>query len=172
MSSEASPPLVEPGVRRALDPRHVEVQRIAGWITAAVLAGPSAVFVLIMLLQRVPIWVKGLTGIGWLALAGLLAWFAQYWPPIAYRHASYLVDEHGIEIRRGVVWRTVTNVPRSRVQHTDVSQGPVERRFGLGTLVMHTAGTEHAMVHLNGLDHRTALALRDHLLPREGGDAV
>ena len=63
-------------------------------------------------------------------------------------------------------------MPRSRVQHTDVSQGPLERGYGLGTLVIYTAGTDHAKVDLHGLDHATALAIRDHLLPREGGDAV
>ena len=66
----------------------------------------------------------------------------------------------------------VTNVPRSRVQHTDVSQGPLERRYGVGTLVIHTAGTDDAVVTQRGLTHGTALAIRDHLLPREGPDAV
>ena len=70
------------------------------------------------------------------------------------------------------MWRAVTNVPRSRVQHTDVSQGPLERSHGLGTLVIHTAGTEHAVVGLSGLDYGTALALRDHLLPRGAVDVV
>jgi len=58
------------------------------------------------------------------------------------------------------------------VQHTDVSQGPAERSYGLGTLSVFTAGTDHARVGLSGLDHATALAIRDHLLPREGADAV
>jgi hypothetical protein len=83
-----------------------------------------------------------------------------------------VVDAGGIEIREGVVWRAVTNVPRSRVQHTDVSQGPLERRFGIGTLVIHTAGTDSAVVSLRGLTHESALAIRDHLLPREEPDAV
>jgi membrane protein YdbS with pleckstrin-like domain len=94
------------------------------------------------------------------------------WPAIWYRYASCRVEEQGIEIRRGVVWRTVVNVPRSRVQHTDVSQGPLERRYGLTTLVIHTAGTDHAMVSLGGLDPAAAIAIRDRLLSREGADAV
>jgi membrane protein YdbS with pleckstrin-like domain len=82
------------------------------------------------------------------------------------------VDGRGIEIRRGVVWRKVINVPRSRVQHTDVSQGPLERVHGLGTLAIYTAGTDHAEVSLHGLDHQTSLRIRDHLLPGETSDAV
>ncbi len=73
-----------------------------------------------------------------------------WWAEREYRHTFYRLDAQGIEIRRGVYWRVVINVPRSRVQHTDVSQGPVERRYGLGTLVIYTAGTDHAKVDLAG----------------------
>jgi hypothetical protein len=70
------------------------------------------------------------------------------------------------------VWRSVVNVARSRIQHTDVSQGPLERRFGLAGLLIYTAGTDHAEVQLRGLDHATALRIRDHLLAGGGDDAV
>ena len=61
-------------------------------------------------------------------------------------------------------------MPRSRIQHTDVTQGPYERRFGLATLVVYTAGTENASITIEGLSHETALAVRDALLAR--GDAA
>jgi len=101
-----------------------------------------------------------------------LAWHLQRWPAIDYRHTWYRVDDDGIEIRRGVYWRSVINVPRSRVQHTDVSQGPLERRYGLGTLVIYTAGTEFAKVTLGGLEHSVAMSIREHLMPERGTDAV
>jgi membrane protein YdbS with pleckstrin-like domain len=101
----------------------------------------------------------------------VLAWHAHRWPAIDYRHASYRIDGRCLEIRRGVYWRTIVAVPRSRVQHTDVSQGPLERRLGLGTLVVYTAGTDHARVSLGGLEHARALLLREQLLP-QGDDAV
>lgn len=165
--------MLELGVRCALDPRVIDLQRTVRWITAACLSGPTLIVVsLLSLHPRAPLPLKLAFWLAWLAGTILLAWFAQKWPPIAYRHASYTVDEHGIEIRRGVVWRSVTNVPRTRVQHTDVSQGPLERSHGLGTLVIHTAGTEHAIVGLHGLEHGVALALRNHLLPGGAVDAV
>ena len=108
----------------------------------------------------------------WAALNGAAAWHAQSWPAIAYRHSFYRVDARGIEIRRGVYWRTIINIPRSRVQHTDVSQGPLERTHDLGTLVIYTAGTDHSRVDLPGLAHVNALRIREHLLPREDNDAV
>jgi uncharacterized protein len=127
----------------------------------------------LIVLVAVPLgWVKALVALACTAVTLVLAWSSHSWPPLEHRYASYKVDEQGIEIRRGVVWRQVVNVPRSRVQHTDVSQGPLERTHGLGTLAIYTAGTDHAQVDLHGLDYQTALRIRDHLLPREAGDAV
>ena len=102
----------------------------------------------------------------------LLAWQLYRWPAIAYRHRVVPRRRRGLEILRGVYWRTITNVPRSRVQHTDVSQGPLERRYGLGTLVVYTAGTQHSQVTLSGLDFTVARRIRAHLLPSDEGDAV
>jgi membrane protein YdbS with pleckstrin-like domain len=181
-SEVSDQPMVDDGVERQLDPRHIAVQRLIGWIFSTWIAGATLIVLLIAWLARVTaigsfthsrslVWLAG-TGLLWIAGNAALAWHFQRWPRISYRHTSYRVDRLGIEIRRGVFWRSVTNVPRTRVQHTDVSQGPLERRYGLGTLVIYTAGTDHARVSLSGLDHQLALSIREHLLPREAGDAV
>ncbi|HVS00962.1 MAG TPA: PH domain-containing protein [Thermoanaerobaculia bacterium] len=164
---------VADGVERSLDPRWVRVERIGGWIvTLPILCALLGALVLVLTLAPLPGWIKGMVALGWAALSLGLAWLAHRWPEVAHRHASYKVDPRGIEIRRGVFWRKVINVPRSRVQHTDVAQGPIERAFGLATLVLYTAGTEHARVDLRGIDHGMALRLRDHLVAGEGDDAV
>jgi uncharacterized protein len=165
-------PSIADGVERSLDPRHVTLGRISGWIFTGVVALVGLVALSILWVSPAPGWVLALlAGIAAMVLL-VLGWVAQRWPEIEHRHASYRVDGDGIEIRRGVFWRNVIDVPRSRVQHTDVAQGPLERAFGLGTLVIYTAGTDHAKIDLAGLDHATALAIRDHLLPGEGDDAV
>ena len=87
------------------------------------------------------------------------------WPELHHRRLRYRVDEAGVLIRRGVLWRKVISIPASRVQHTDVSQGPMQRSFGLATLTVHTAGTQGASIALSGLEHGVAKLLRDHLLP-------
>ncbi|MBA3270046.1 MAG: PH domain-containing protein [Acidobacteria bacterium] len=151
-----------------LDPRSVTLQREIGWY---VTAGMSVAFIIGLILlfgfRRwywwAPVWTLGSIG---------LAWLSYRWAEIEYRHTSYRVDGDGIEITSGVYWRQVCNVPRSRVQHTDVAQGPLERKHGLGRLVIYTAGTAHSKVMLPGLEHHTALTIRDHLLPRESADAV
>ena len=54
----------------------------------------------------------------------------------------------------------------------DVSEGPIERSFGLATLVIHTAGTEQAAVSLGGLARDTAFRVRDWLIGGGEDDAV
>jgi uncharacterized protein len=165
--------MVSLGEDQRLDPRVIPLQRTVGAIVAAVVTIGSIPGV-------ISAWAgDGGTpgalaawGLVWAVANAAFAWHLQRWPAIEYRHASYRVDEHGIEIRRGVYWRTVTTVPRSRIQHTDVSQGPLERRYGLGTLVIYTAGTDHAKVTLGGLAYDVAFAIREHLMPERGTDAV
>ena len=170
--SDAAP--VADGADHRLDPRVIPLQRIQGGILIAVIAAVSLFAFLFAMLDDEGMSASGmiLAALLWLVLVPLGWWHTYRWPPRAYAHASYRVDDQGIEIRTGVHWRVVINVPRSRVQHIDVSQGPVERRFGLGTLVIYTAGTDHAKVEIEGLEHGRALRIREHLLPTGAGDAV
>ena len=161
---------VADGLDQSLDPRVITLDRINGGLFIGLLALGSLVGIGVIMFTGNE-W-AGRLPLVWLILVPLAAWHASAWPPRAYRHTSYRIDDQGIEIRRGVYWRVVINVPRSRVQHIDVSQGPVERRFGLGTLVIYTAGTDHAKVELAGLEHGRALRIREHLLPSGASDAV
>ena len=170
VAPDPAPPSVADGVLRQLDPDTIRVDRTSSWIVTAVVG----VFLLLQLIVnlfggpwRIAIGLLLAIGIG-----GFMAWMSHRWPEISYRHTFYRVDPDGIEIRRGVFWRRTINVPRSRVQHTDVSQGPLQRKYDLGTLVIYTAGTDHAKVELSGLSHARALRIRDHLLPSGGDDAV
>jgi membrane protein YdbS with pleckstrin-like domain len=114
----------------------------------------------------------------WLVLAGALVpgipifLAGVFLPKKTYRTTTYAISELGLEIRRGIWWKHLIDVPRSRIQHTDVQQGPLARHFGLGKLVVYTAGTEHASVELDGLEHGRAIEMRDFLLRGGEDDAV
>jgi membrane protein YdbS with pleckstrin-like domain/RES domain-containing protein len=171
--SEPQAPAIADGQSRSLDPRVVVLGRVTGGIAAAVLS------LLLLLGGLIGAWLSGLSwtlvgvgALGWLLVASALTGTALVWPALEHRHTRYRVDPRALEIRRGVWWREVVNVPRSRVQHTDVSQGPVERAYGLATLVVHTAGTEHASVSLSGLPAAEAAQIRDFLIAGGGRDAV
>ncbi len=80
-----------------------------------------------------------------------------------HRRTLWKLDEDGFAVQRGRWWQTETRVPATRVQHLDLRRGPLERYFGLGTLVIHTAGTRHAAVSVSGLDVEDAENLRNRL---------
>lgn len=88
-----------------------------------------------------------------------------------FRRTRYVLDAEGLLIVRGVIWRSETRVPRSRVQHTDINRGPIDRWLGLAELKVHTAGTRLAAISLGGLGEDDARRLRNDLLG-EDDDAV
>jgi len=108
-------------------------------------------------------WGQGLEimAVLWLLLGALGAF-------IAYRRwlsSAWKLDETGLHFRRGRLWRKEILVPRSRVQHLDIERGPIERHYGLASLVVHTAGTRHHALRIPGLPDEDAVALRDALVP-------
>lgn len=101
-------------------------------------------------------------GVACLAAAGSIgAWFGR----ARWSRTSWRLDERGLQVRRGLVWRSELLVPRTRVQHLDLERGPIERRHGLATLVVHTAGTRLYALRQSGFLDADAVALRDALLP-------
>ncbi|MBB1060803.1 PH domain-containing protein [Marilutibacter spongiae] len=80
-----------------------------------------------------------------------------------YRHTRWLLDAHGLAVRRGRLWHRETRVPLTRVQHLDVKRGPLQRRRDLATLVVHTAGTANSAVAVPNLDAGDAEHLREQL---------
>jgi membrane protein YdbS with pleckstrin-like domain len=160
-------------VPHRLDPRAIPFGRVVGWIAAILVSVGLLIAALIAgLSSSAPraAWLAG--GAGWILVTAGLARWAHHWPARSYQHSSYLVDDRGIEICTGVYWRKRIAVPQSRVQHIDVSQGPLQRAYGLATLTLFTAGTAYSSVPLSGLAHETALALRDALRPKRADDGV
>ncbi len=111
-------------------------------------------------------------GLAWWqhALVMLALWlgFGALGATLAYRRwkfSAWKLDAAGLHVRRGRAWRKEVLVPRSRVQHLDIERGPVERRYGLATLIVHTAGTRQHALRVAGLHDADAVALRDTLVP-------
>ncbi|MBN1240742.1 MAG: PH domain-containing protein [Gammaproteobacteria bacterium] len=155
---------------RSVDPRTVAVWR---WSTLAAFAPAAAVLTVVaaaLSLERLP--AAPLVWVVWLLVLTAAAVAAWRYPPARYRHLGYRVDGTGITIRQGVVWRTQSSLPKVRIQHTDVSQGPLQRRYGVATLKLYTAGSRFTRTELPGLEHSEAVALRDRLQRQGHGDAV
>ncbi|MBC7656214.1 MAG: PH domain-containing protein, partial [Frankiaceae bacterium] len=103
-----------------------------------------------------------LTAIGIvLACSGFGVWLGYR----RWKFTFWKLDETGLHVKRGRLWRKEILVPRSRVQHLDIERGPIERHFGLATLTVHTAGTRLHALRQPGFLDADAVALRDALVP-------
>jgi len=171
LSSEAV--VVERGVEHELEPAYVKVAYLttAGHLLIStpllvVALGITHLYAPITDTQKYVLWGVLIAKLLFNVIKG------YYWPILAYRHARYLVDDDGVQIRSGVLTRVVTSIPRSRVQHVDLAQGVWERRYGLATLVIHTAASANPETSLRGVSRDTAEAIRNYLMPQASDDAV
>ena len=93
----------------------------------------------------------------------LAVWLVIRDPLRRYHARGYQMGPDRLRVVRGLIFRSDTVVPFGRVQHIDVHQGPLERGYGLATLIVHTAGNHNSSVSLPGLGHDDALAMREEI---------
>ena len=69
-----------------------------------------------------------------------LAVILYIWIPYYFKSIKYMVSDDFVRIQQGVFWKSLSTIPYEKVQNVDMSQGPIERKFGLGRVLLHTAG--------------------------------
>ena len=140
-----------------LERGHLNAMRLTGaifWlVAAAALAIPS--WVLGHSWEWLPIWAAPTV----IVLLGL--WSVLFAAPRRWARWGWAWTGKELHVASGWLTQSHTIVPASRVQHIDVTQGPIERMFGIATLVLHTAGTANSEVHLPGIARDTAEQIRD-----------
>ncbi len=63
-----------------------------------------------------------------------------YAPKLEWRFWRYAIREDEVEIRSGIWDQTRALIPMSRIQYVDFRQDPIDRRLGLATIFIATAG--------------------------------
>lgn len=63
---------------------------------------------------------------------------ARWVDPLGWRRHGVLVTQRALVIRRGRWWRQVDVVPHERTQSLGLQQGPLQRRLGLASFVVHS----------------------------------
>ncbi len=85
------------------------------------------------------------------------------WSFLRTRTIGYLQRADDLLVRRGMLFRRFVAVPYGRMQIVDITQGPIERMFGLKSLKFVTAAASSAIT-IPGMPGSTAEELRDHLV--------
>ena len=89
-------------------------------------------------------------------------------PLLAYSRWRYGFLGDLLLMRYGILFVEERAVPVRRMQHVDLVRGPLERLFGLATLVVFTAGNEGSAFRVPGLAANEAQALRDRIVEARG----
>lgn len=138
----------------------VQLGWVFGRVVNAVILGILAIFAQAGLARWFPVPAP---------LVGLLVFVAALvlglWHSRAlFKTWRWALREDDVVARYGVVWRVSRSIPRVRVQHVDVSSGPVDRALGLVEVSLHVAGSAGAVLTIPGLAPQEAESLREALL--------
>ena len=74
-------------------------------------------------------------------LALLIGTFCFTTYPIKYRKLSYGFNRRCLLIHCGVIYTRVKAVPLTSIQYASVASSPLERLFGVCSLLVHAAGS-------------------------------
>lgn len=147
---------------RALDIRVIRYWRLR------LLAETAIVWIAALLLDR---WLDWLEVAPFSILIPVIGvGVAVVWPTLQYRSWGFRLRDMDLYVRRGVLSRTTSVIPRRRVQHVDTRRDLLERWLGLARLVVYTAGIRGAEITIPGIPVEEADSLRDQLAERGGLD--
>ncbi|HEX2741646.1 MAG TPA: PH domain-containing protein [Rubrobacter sp.] len=84
-----------------------------------------------------------------LAVLTLAVFVVGVAPGLRWRRWRYEIRLDEVDLQRGILWITRTLVPLARIQHVDTRQGPLQRRFGLSTVIFYTAAGPNQIPELS-----------------------
>jgi len=125
----------------------------------------------VVLLFTVDKLIFGLCVVGWLILMMPIL----LWMPAFYRSLEYVIDIDCVWMKKGVFWRKRVTVPYPKITNVDVTQGPVQRMFNIGTMHVQTAGAggpQGRQAELKLLGVRDLDGLKDTIMERVRGYTI
>ena len=134
----------EPAER--LDPRAITLWRITGALNMLPLLVGASFAALALSRSGVSRLFEVLPVLAVLVLAGVVV---GVMPGLRWRRWRYEIRPDEVDLQRGIFWISRTLVPLARIQHVDTRQGPLQRRFGLSTVVLYTAAGPNQIPELS-----------------------
>ncbi len=83
---------------------------------------------------------------------------------LANRRKTYALREQDLHFSSGLFFRKTVSQPISRIQHVELSRGPIDRKVGLAKLQVFSAGGSAHTFEIPGLSLVTAQQIRQHIV--------
>lgn len=84
----------------------------------------------------------------------------------SFKRKAYALREKDVLYRTGWIIRSLHVCPFNRIQHCTVHSGPLERRFGLASISLFTAGSDGSDLTIPGLTEQKAADLRAFIMQK------
>lgn len=102
--------------------------------------------------------------IGVYALIGFFTLWSAIYHFFADPLKQYALREHDLNYQSGLIFRSFVSQPILRIQHIEIKRGPIERRAGMATLQVFSAGGISYTFNIPGLIYENAVDLRQFIL--------
>ncbi|WP_311589107.1 PH domain-containing protein [Varibaculum massiliense] len=155
MPSSQLDPFAPTGVQfRSVSLELIKVRLAA--VAFFLLCSAAVVIILFFLLPQK--WIGLLLIATVVAIALWLLWLI----PRQVRAMGWAVTGTDLQIRKGIMFKSLTVVPLGRLQYVDVEEGPVARHFGIAQVKLHTASAT-TDAQLPGIPREQAAQLREQI---------
>ncbi|MDQ8205381.1 PH domain-containing protein [Pelagicoccus sp. SDUM812003] len=100
-------------------------------------------------------------------LAGLFSFIAIQWYHFReHRQRGVALRDKDVLFKKGLWWRERAALPLNRVQHIEIHRGVIERKLGLSTLKLYTAGGSGVDLQISGLESDRADRMKQYILEK------
>lgn len=142
------------GAWHQISPRYVVSQLLQSVIFIVIVAAVAAV--LYFALDQSWVWIPAAVLLVFTVIPMIIL-------PRQSKAIGYMLRDDDIVFRKGILWQRMVAVPYGRMQLVDITQGPLDRAFGIAQLKMVTAAATTG-VQIPGLTQAAAELLRDTLI--------
>ena len=159
-------PLAEEIKLQPIEQSYWKVQRLEWIITWGIILTAAIVTLLLISPFQFFLWIIVLVPL--LLFSMMFYWLFRK----SFSSKAYALRERDLIYRRGWLFQRTSICPFNRIQHCSVNSGPFERKLGLASLSVYTAGTEGADLKIPGLKEETAHNLRDFIMKKTSSDEI
>jgi membrane protein YdbS with pleckstrin-like domain len=78
---------------------------------------------------------------GIMMTVSLLIWIlVLFYIPLYFNKLEYNIEGDAVTGKKGVFWRKISTIPYYKITNIDITQGPLQRLFGISNIHCQTAG--------------------------------
>ena len=98
-----------------------------------------------------------------------------FWIPAYFRSLEYSITADVVKGQKGVFWKRFATVPYHKITNVDITQGPLQRKYHVGTIHCQTAGAggqQGATAELKMEGMKDLEGLKEAVMVKVGSSAI